>query len=92
MTTSGHTKLEIAHADASKGHALQFMAGHLNIPMENTVAIGDNFNDLSMFEAAGISIAMGNAEEQVKARSTYVTKTHNENSVAHALRTYILGK
>ncbi|WP_207368419.1 Cof-type HAD-IIB family hydrolase [Heyndrickxia coagulans] len=92
MTTSGRTKLEIAHAEASKGHALQFMARHLNIPMENTVAIGDNFNDLSMFEAAGTSIAMGNAEEKVKAQSTYVTKANHENGVAHALRKYILGE
>ncbi|WP_018659997.1 Cof-type HAD-IIB family hydrolase [Heyndrickxia acidiproducens] len=90
MTTSGRAKLEIAHAEVSKGNALTFMARHLNIPLKDTIAIGDNFNDLSMFKAAAVSIAMGNAEEEVKKQSTYVTKTNNENGVACALRKYVL--
>ena len=39
---------------------------HFNIPIEDTVAIGDNFNDVPMLEVAGLSVAMGNAEEDVK--------------------------
>ena len=42
------------------------MAAHFNIPIEDTVAIGDNFNDVPMLEVAGLSVAMGNAEEDVK--------------------------
>ncbi|WP_203248325.1 Cof-type HAD-IIB family hydrolase [Sporosarcina beigongshangi] len=90
LTSSGIFNLELGHPDAGKGSALRFMANHLDIPLENTVAIGDNYNDVSMFEIAGMSIAMGNAEEQLKEMSTYVTKHHNEDGVAHALRTYIL--
>ena len=49
-----------------KGNGIQQMA-HFNIPIEDTVAIGDNFNDVPMLEVAGLSVAMGNAEEDVKA-------------------------
>lgn len=92
LTSSGVTKLEIGHPEASKGNALAFMANQLKIPMENTVAIGDNLNDLSMFEVAGMSIAMENAEEEVKKLSTYITKHHDDDGVAYALRKYILNK
>lgn len=90
LTTSGWTKLEIAHPAANKGSGLRHMAEYIGIPLEETVAIGDQWNDLPMFEVAGMSIAMGNAAEEVKAISTYVTKTQSENGVAHALRSFVL--
>lgn len=86
ITTSGAQKLEIGSSQASKGNALKFMAEHFAIPLESTVAIGDNLNDLSMFEIAGVSIAMGNAEADVKKQATYITKHHNEDGVAYGLR------
>lgn len=89
LTTSGITKLEIAHERVSKGYAVAKMAEQFHIPMEETVAIGDNLNDLSMFEVAGTSIAMGNAEEAVKAASTHVTKDYLDHGVAYALEHYI---
>ncbi|WP_318616594.1 Cof-type HAD-IIB family hydrolase [Sporosarcina sp. YIM B06819] len=92
LTSSGRGNLELGHPDAGKGSALRFMANYLGIPLENTVAIGDNYNDLTMFEVAATSIAMDNAEEQLKELSTYVTKHHNEDGVAYALRTYVLHK
>lgn len=90
LTTSGWTKLEIAHKDTNKGSGICAMAQYLHIPLKNTVAIGDNFNDLPMFEIAGTSIAMGNAEAEVKEQSTYVTRDFNEDGVAFALRQYVL--
>ncbi|MFU0789545.1 Cof-type HAD-IIB family hydrolase [Virgibacillus proomii] len=90
ITSSGREKLEIAHHRASKGYALELLAKHFNIPMKNTVAIGDNFNDLSMFRVAGISISMGNAEDEVKQETTYTTKNYDQHGVAYALRTYVL--
>lgn len=90
LTSSGWTKLEIAHKEVSKGNALAYMANHLKIPMEDTVAIGDNLNDLSMFEVAGMGIAMGNAVDELKELSTHITRNYNEDGVAHALRTYVL--
>lgn len=89
LTTSGHQKLEISHQHASKGNGLVFMANHFQIPMKNTVAIGDNFNDLSMIQIAGTGIAMGNAEDAVKKQSTHVTLPYNENGVAYALKKFL---
>jgi len=90
LTSSGSTKLEIAHAEVSKGNALTYMANFLSIPLKDTVAIGDNLNDISMFKIAGISIAMGNAVEEAKKISTYTTKKYNEDGVAFALRNYVM--
>jgi len=90
LTSSGSTKLEIAHAEVSKGNTLTYMANYLNIPLQDTVAIGDNLNDISMFKVAGISIAMGNAVEEAKKLSTYTTKRFNEDGVAYALRKYVI--
>ncbi|RDW18810.1 Cof-type HAD-IIB family hydrolase [Oceanobacillus arenosus] len=92
LTTSGVQKLEIGNPDASKGNALVFIANHLHVPLEDTVAIGDNLNDLSMFEVAGMSIAMGNAEEMVKKQATHVTKNYDENGVAYGLRKFVHGE
>ncbi|MEB9728004.1 HAD family hydrolase, partial [Bacillus cereus] len=61
ITSSYWHNLEINHRDAQKGNGLYTLAEHLNIPVENTVAIGDGLNDVSMMEKANISIAMGNA-------------------------------
>ncbi|QNO15408.1 HAD hydrolase family protein [Alkalicella caledoniensis] len=52
--------------DGNKGNGLKTMARHFNISIDNTVAIGDERNDIPMFKVAGLSIAMGNAEEEVK--------------------------
>ncbi|MBB2480045.1 HAD family phosphatase [Bacillus sp. APMAM] len=90
LTSSGSTKLEIAHAEVSKGNALTYMANFLNIPLKDTVAIGDNLNDISMFKVAEMSIAMGNAVEEAKKISTYTTKKFNEDGVAYALRNYVM--
>lgn len=89
LTTSGWTKLEIAHREVSKGNGLRLLAGHFGIPMEKTVAIGDNQNDLPMFEVAGTSIAMGNADDSIKSRCTFTTKSFDENGVAYALKNFV---
>ncbi|MCP8971260.1 Cof-type HAD-IIB family hydrolase [Ectobacillus ponti] len=90
VTASGPTNLEIMHIDGHKGTGLRAMAKHLGIAMEDTVAIGDNFNDVPMLQAAGFSIAMGNAEQAVKDLCDAVTLTNAEHGVAHALEKYIL--
>lgn len=89
LTSSGITKLEIAHPSVSKGYALQRMAEEMGVPLENTAAIGDNLNDLPMFEIAGTSVAMGNAVEEVIEAGDYVTKSYMEDGVAYALENYL---
>ena len=74
---------------ASKGSALQKLAKYLNVPMENTIAIGNDKNDISMFEVAGLSVAVSNAENDIKEKVNYVTLSNDEDGVAVFLETLI---
>ena len=53
------------------------------------MAIGDNENDLSMIEYAGVGVAMGNALDKVMEAADFITKSNAESGVAHAIRTYL---
>ncbi len=81
---------DVMHVDAHKGNGLKLMADYFNIPLKDTIAIGDDANDISMFKTAGLSIAMGNAEERIKKESDIVTLTNDENGVAYAIENYVL--
>lgn len=89
ITTAGWTKIEIGHPNASKGMALTQLAEHHGIPQADIVAIGDNLNDISMFEVAETRIAMGNAVDPLKDISTHITKDVEDDGVAYALDHYI---
>ncbi|MDM5153036.1 Cof-type HAD-IIB family hydrolase [Bacillus sp. DX1.1] len=90
VTASAPTNLEIMDQHGHKGNGLQEMASYFDIPMQDTIAIGDNFNDVPMLEVAGLSVAMGNAEEDVKKLCDVVTLTNDEHGVAHAIKQYVL--
>ena len=90
--SSYRNNFEMTHADVSKGHAVKTFANALGIKDYDIVAIGDNFNDVSMIQMAGIGVAMGNAEEGVKAVSDFVTLPNHEGGVGHAIRTLILNE
>lgn len=75
---------------ADKGTALRLVAGKLDIPLGQVLAIGDNPNDLPMFAAAGASAAMGNAPPDVRAAATVVGPSNDEEGVAWAVRRYVL--
>jgi Cof subfamily protein (haloacid dehalogenase superfamily) len=82
--------LDITHKDATKGYAVQSIARLLGIDMAHTAAIGDMPNDLPMFDAAGYSVAMGNAPPAVKSRAAYVTHSNEEDGWARAVENYII--
>lgn len=63
---------------ATKGTALAWLARHHGIPMEQTVVVGDWWNDVSMLEAAGCSFAMGHAPDEVKAKATRILEETSE--------------
>jgi len=90
ISTSSPFNLEMMHIDGNKGNGLKVMADYYNISLENTVAIGDENNDIPMFKTAGLSIAMGNAKEHIKEMCDLVTLTNDENGVAYAIENYIL--
>ncbi|KXZ17154.1 hypothetical protein AXI59_14135 [Bacillus nakamurai] len=83
QTSSGKHIIEILPADSGKGRALTELASLYGIEKQDIYAIGDSPNDLSMFAAAGNRIAMGNAIDELKEQSTYITKSNDENGVAY---------
>lgn len=56
------------------------------------MAVGDNLNDLSMIQYAGIGIVMGNAAQLAKDATQHITKTNDEHGVAYAIQTWALNK
>ena len=62
---------------------------YCNINSKETIAIGDDYNDVPMFQEVGLAIAMGNANDDVKAKADLVTKTNNEDGVAFILEKLI---
>ncbi len=71
--------VEIIPKGLGKGNALQRLSGMLGIPMENTLAAGDQENDLSMICDAGIGCAMANAVPTVKEAADYITERDNNH-------------
>ena len=82
--------LEIGGATTSKASALDALGEILGVKKEQIMACGDSSNDAAMLRHAGISIAMGNAEDEVKAEAMMVTKTNAEHGVAYAIHKLVL--
>ena len=91
VTRSADCLIEIVPKGISKASALCSLAAKLGIAIEETMAIGDAYNDLPMLKAAGKSIAMGNAFPEVKEVTDYETLTCEENGLAAAIYHYVLG-
>jgi len=90
LTYSAPTYLEITRSGINKGEALKILATYLAIPLEHILVIGDSHNDISMFDIAGIAVAMGNAPEEVKAAANLVAPSNDEDGVAWVLRELVL--
>jgi Cof subfamily protein (haloacid dehalogenase superfamily) len=84
--------LDVTNARANKGTVVHFLAGYLNVPVNEIASIGDMANDIQMFHASGLSIAMGNATQAVKDEADAVTESCDEEGFAKAVERFILGK
>ena len=82
--------LDVTAMLANKGEALKTLAEHLGVPLAQTAAIGDGGNDPAMFHVAGLSIAMGQAEETGKRQANVVTGSNVEDGAAEAFERFIL--
>ena len=80
---------EVLPKGVNKGQAIQTLATLLSVSCQDVMAVGDQENDESMIEIAGIGVAMGNATEQLKAKAQYITATNNEDGVAQAIEYYM---
>lgn len=82
--------VEIINPGVNKATALERLLQQLNLKKEEVMAIGDSNNDLPMLKVAGYSVAMGNANDAVKAVCDYVTDDCMHSGVAKAIRDYVL--
>lgn len=81
--------LEFVNSKVSKAIAIQKLCNYLNLKHEETMAIGDGFNDLAMLEYAKTSVAMGNAPKEIQNLCDYVTASCDEDGVAKAIYKFI---
>lgn len=85
VTSSFPNNIEINHKEAQKGVAVKRLAEAKGIDLKEVMTIGDNFNDVSMLEVAGVSFAMGNAEDDVKKVAKYEAETNVNDGVGKAI-------
>ena len=88
VSSSVSDNVEINQIHANKGEALYALADHLGLSYEATLAFGDGLNDLSMLKAAGIGVAMANAEQETKEIADWITLSCDEDGVAHGINKY----
>ncbi|SNB71270.1 hypothetical protein SAMN07250955_10891 [Arboricoccus pini] len=82
--------LDITHPNATKGTVVDRLATLLRIDATEIATIGDSANDVAMFERSGFAIAMGNANETVRAKAQAVTGSNEESGFAQAVERYLL--
>ena len=82
--------LDVLSPQATKDVALRFLAERYHIPMERTMAIGDNWNDFEMLGAAGFGVLMSNAPKELIDRGFTTTGSNDEAGVAQAINKYVL--
>ena len=74
--------VDLCYYQNDKGVAIKRVLQHLNIQKEQSMGIGDDYGDIPMFEAVGVSIAMGNGKEEAKEKATYVADTIHDHGIA----------
>ncbi|RVR87125.1 HAD hydrolase family protein, partial [Citrobacter freundii] len=74
----------------SKGMRLQQWVESQGLSMKDVVAFGDNFNDLSMLESAGLGVAMGNSADAIKQRADLVITDNEQPGIAAVIRQHVL--
>jgi len=82
--------LDVTHPEANKGYVVLRLSKILGIPADQIATIGDMPNDIAMFEKSGVSIAMGQANDEVKSAATYSTTSSEEEGFATGIERYVL--
>ncbi len=85
VVKSSDILLEIMAKGISKAEAVKRFCAHLGISPDETIAFGDNFNDVEMLEAVGRSYVMGNAPEEILDRFPYHTADNDHDGIADVL-------
>lgn len=90
ISNSNIDNIEFNPSGISKASGLREVCGMLGIDMSEVIAAGDSFNDISMIRAAGLGVAMGNAQQAVKDAADFIAPRNNEDGVAHVIERFLL--
>jgi hypothetical protein len=82
--------LDVTHPHANKGFVAQYLGRRYELEPAQIATIGDMPNDVLMFAHSGLSIAMGNADPEVKRAARRVTTSNEENGFAIAVERFVL--
>ncbi|MCM1438940.1 MAG: Cof-type HAD-IIB family hydrolase [Roseburia sp.] len=88
VTCSAKVLIEISPYGETKGAAVKYLAKRYGVPIEKCCAVGDNLNDLSMIEAAGVGVAVGNAVDGLKNAADFIAPTCDEDAVAAVIEKF----
>ncbi len=88
VTKSADYLIEVINAKSSKGTAVEFLAKYYGVPLEKTIAVGDQWNDLPMIERAGLGIAVQNADPKLKEKALVCEFTNEQSAIAAVIKKY----
>ncbi len=88
ITQSARFLVEVINAKYSKGTAVEFLAEYYGVPLEKTIAVGDQLNDVPMIKKAGLGIAVKNADERLKKEAVVIDCTNEDGAIAEIIRKY----
>ena len=91
MYFTAENLLEFIPLNSGKARGLQILAEKLNIPINETIAVGDQVNDIDMIKAAGLGIAVANAVVEVKKAAGYITRADNNSGVIKEIAQHFIG-
>ena len=92
MSYSEESMLELSPVDVDKGTGLEMLCKYLDIPVEETIVVGDSFNDLPILKKAGLSVAVANAREPVRELCDVVVADNEHDGVREAIETYLMAE
>jgi len=90
LLQSSKSYLDIGHHSVNKGSALSILARYLNVSLKDTMAIGDQENDIKMIQVAGKGVAMGDGNPLLKEQADFITKSFDEDGFSYAVDNIIL--
>lgn len=84
--------LEVTKLGVDKGVALRKLVETLGLKIEESIAVGDSYNDLPMLKAAGLAACVSNANEDIKNVCSFISKSNDEGGMAYLIEKLIFGK
>ncbi|GGM30265.1 5-amino-6-(5-phospho-D-ribitylamino)uracil phosphatase YcsE [Paraliobacillus quinghaiensis] len=90
LSNSSLTNIEINAMGINKAQSIEKICERIGINMDQVMAVGDSLNDIKMIQHAGLGVAMGNAQEEVKKVADWVAPHHTEDGVSEAIEYWVL--